>query len=1107
MSQFNLERFRFQKSSACKAQNTSSESEKENKPAQMKSTKSHSAKSHARGVFFEDSGDDDEPLRKISFSRKFREPVVQPSANVTEDEKKEEKSQKESKLAAMFPQLSTKKLSEVVESTSTLDGAVATCLLISDDEDKDRVGKTEHNESDSSLEIVEDQPYQRRKQSEEIVEDQPYQRRKQSEQIVGSFRELDVALDEYLLISDEEDTDYARKRKPDDSDSSLCSVETLPYKRKKQSELSEAEDYGDYNHEDDGGNEPSWEKQEAMVKRLQKKFPNQDKEELRSVLQEHNWDDVEALHALLMFSGPDETSFSSPEYKPKEAHHPKSKEKSVKEQSNVHRRGSCENKMDAKVNTHKDVSDTDNSSDATVDSDDYSAEEEAKHSSSTLSSWITKDSFSSVKRTTSSYQKPSCSSSSSAAQILSRFASGTSLAKKRAEERKRTARAAEERFSSDNEDDADLSSEFEDYDEALTKTGGVKEEILKFFQEATIDELALISGCSVKKANKIIELRPFKNWLSLTSLFQKNNGLSEELLLGCKRVLKERTIVRGLMCKCETISSKMVTQVREVMMAGMGAMQQPSLLNSQLQLKPYQLIGLKWLLLLHEHNLSGILADEMGLGKTIQAIAFLGHLFQKGVKGPHLITVPSSTLDNWVRELKMWCPSLKVLVFCGSMEDRHYLKHDILNGAVEFNVLVTTYTLATGKDSDRSMFRKLRLAYAIFDEGHMLKNMNSLRYRHLMSINAQHRLLLTGTPLQNNLLELMSLLNFIMPSMFSSSTTQLSKMFSMKSHEEQSQFQKDRISQAKRIMKPFILRRVKNEVLKQLPDKEEKVEYCSMSEKQQVFYQTLLKKLKDSAGEKRELSVMMQLRKMANHPLLHRQYYTTEKLKAMSELMLKEPTHHDANAACIQEDMAVMSDFELHRLCQQYASISSYQLENSQLLDSGKFHWLTERLASLKDKGDRVVLFSQFTMMLDIVEVLMKHLKHRYIRLDGSTPIADRIVLIDEFNNDTDVFVFLLSTRAGGLGINLTSANVVILHDIDWNPYNDKQAEDRCHRLGQTRTVQVIKLISKDSIEDGILQLGQKKLKLEQDMTTAEQCDEGAIPEDMASLLKASLGM
>uniref|UniRef100_A0A673C4L5 SWI/SNF-related, matrix-associated actin-dependent regulator of chromatin, subfamily a, containing DEAD/H box 1 n=1 Tax=Sphaeramia orbicularis TaxID=375764 RepID=A0A673C4L5_9TELE len=657
--------------------------------------------------------------------------------------------------------------------------------------------------------------------------------------------------------------------------------------------------------------------------------------------------------------------------------------------------------------------------------------------------------------------------------MLSRFASGTSIAKKQAVERKKAARASEEHVSSEEEnaDEEDMvSSEFEESDDELDTKGGMtdlKKEILAFFQDASIDELSLIAGCSVKKAQKIVELRPFNTWDSLIDVFHKDNGLSEDLLLGCRVVLKERKVVRGLMSKCETISFKMVKQVTEVMER--DTVKQPSLINSQFQLKPYQLIGLKWLLLLHDHNLSGILADEMGLGKTIQAIAFLAQLYEDGIEGPHLITVPASTLDNWVRELKMWCPSLNVLVY----------------------YVLLLYNLAIGNESDRSLFRKLRLNYAIFDEGHMLKNMNSLRYRHLMAINAEHRLLLTGTPLQNNLLELMSLLNFIMPSMFSSSTTQLSKMFSMKSYEEQSRFERDRISQAKLIMKPFILRRVKSEVLQQLPVKEERIEFCAMSEKQQNLYQTLFKKLKAStSGEKRELcNVMMQLRKMANHPLLHRQYYTTDKLKAMSKLMLKEPTHFDADAALIQEDMEVMSDFELHRLCQQYTSISSYQLETNLVLDSGKFHHLTELLASLKDKGDRVVLFSQFTMMLDIVEVLMRHLKHRYVRLDGSTPIADRIVLIDEYNTDPDIFVFLLSTRAGGLGINLTSANVVILHDIDCNPYNDKQAEDRCHRVGQTRTVQVIKLISKDSIEDCILQLGQKKLKLEQDMTTAEESE------------------
>ncbi|XP_067377424.1 SWI/SNF-related matrix-associated actin-dependent regulator of chromatin subfamily A containing DEAD/H box 1A isoform X2 [Channa argus] len=1012
MSMFNLDRFRFDKNVTTapnKDQDNGSqspESEKENKPAQKKPVKAQ-PKSHARGVVFEEvltvDLEEDEvisiPKAKVSSPKKSKYPVGKSSKNVVSDHTDEEDNELEEKMAKLlelFPQLTRKELLEVIGSTSTLDGAVAACLLKFDN--KEALGQ-------------------------------------------------------------------GRKRKQDGSSGSQDSAEIQPSKKRRSSVVSD--------EEDNEAKKPSWDKQEAMVKKLQKKFPDQDKEELRMVLQEHYWNVEDALQVLQMFSDPDNTSFSSPESDEKKSNKSKSKYKSSRNHRDRHRltnHGDSKKKTDRKHSRdHRNISETEGSStvdtDATKDSEDDSDSEGSKPPKvSTLSSWITKNSASSVsssssvkKTSTSNIPKPS--SSSSAAQMLSRFASGTSIAKKQAAERRRKARASDEHVSSEDENDNEedtVSSEFEDSDDELDSKGGMtelKKEMLSFFQDASIDELSLIAGCSVKKAQKIVELRPFQSWQSLVDVFHKDNGLSEELMLGCRVVLKERKVVLGLMSKCETISSKMVKQVTGVMDKGTGAMKQPRILNSQFQLKPYQLIGLKWLLLLHEHKLSGILADEMGLGKTIQAIAFLAQLYQNGIEGPHLITVPSSTLDNWVRELKLWCPSFKVLVYYGSMEDRRYLRHDILNEDVEFDVIVTTYNLAIGNDNDRSLFRKLRLKYAVFDEGHMLKNMNSLRYRHLMAINAEHRLLLTGTPLQNNLLELISLLNFIMPSMFSSSTTQLSKMFSMKSHEEQSRFERDRISQAKLIMKPFILRRVKSEVLKQLPAKEEKIEFCSMSEKQQVLYQTLFKKLGSSTnGEKRELcNVMMQLRKMANHPLLHRQYYTTEKLKAMSKLMLKEPTHFDADAALIQEDMEVMSDFELHRLCQQYSSISSYQLENNLLLDSGKFHHLTELLASLKNKGDRVVLFSQFTMMLDIVEVLLKHLNHRYVRLDGSTPIADRIVLIDEFNTDPDIFVFLLSTRAGGLGINLTSANVVILHDIDCNPYNDKQAEDRCHRVGQTR--------------------------------------------------------
>ncbi|XP_043530339.1 SWI/SNF-related matrix-associated actin-dependent regulator of chromatin subfamily A containing DEAD/H box 1-like isoform X2 [Chiloscyllium plagiosum] len=638
--------------------------------------------------------------------------------------------------------------------------------------------------------------------------------------------------------------------------------------------------------------------------------------------------------------------------------------------------------------------------------------------------------------------------------------------------------------------------------------------IVSFLQDGTVDELSLIPQCSLRKAEKIIELRPFNNWESLFKKFNRSHGLSEDLIWNCKIVIKEREVVLKLMNRCAEISQRLEEQVTEITEDGGShqTIEQPVILSESLELKPYQLVGLNWLVLLNKHRVNGILADEMGLGKTVQAISFLAYLYQEGDKGPHLIIVPASTLDNWIRELKQWCPDLKVLLYYGSLEDRKVLRSDILHKFVDFSVIVTTYSCSISNADDRSLFRRLKLHYAVFDEGHMLKNMSSIRYQHLMTFNAEHRLLLTGTPLQNNLLELMSLLNFVMPNMFSSSTSEIRRMFSSKSKtlEQQSSFEKGRIAHAKKIMKPFILRRVKSEVLQQLPPKQDRVEICSMSDKQEQAYAALYKKLKKSinSNEKNELcNVMMQLRKMANHPLLHRQYYTVEKLRKMAKLMKKEPTHRDANPDLIFEDMEAMTDFELHHLCQEYSSIRSFQLEMELLLDSGKFQILENILTELKEEGSRVVLFSQFTMMLDILEVFLRHHKHRYLRLDGKTQISDRIHLIDQFNTDMDIFVFLLSTKAGGLGINLTSANIVILHDIDCNPYNDKQAEDRCHRVGQKKVVHVVKLISKGTIEESMLKIGEHKLKLEQDMTSTETGGEGNIPLNIATLLKTSLGL
>ncbi|KAH9504929.1 ATP-dependent helicase smarcad1 [Bulinus truncatus] len=687
------------------------------------------------------------------------------------------------------------------------------------------------------------------------------------------------------------------------------------------------------------------------------------------------------------------------------------------------------------------------------------------------------------------------------------------------------------------EKDIDISDEDDDYDEYGSgdsddsedldnKTKSETDNFLQFFQEATSEELTAMPGCSKKKAELIIGLRPFANWEGLLNAFNSEKQLSTSLISGCKEIMQVRNTIRRLMMKCENISQQMGMVVSKLTrLDSQGAekvdlriTKQPELLNKDYELQPYQLIGLSWLRLMHEQQLNGILADEMGLGKTIQAIAFIAHLMEEGEEGPHVIIVPSSTIENWLRELHRWCPALKVVVYYGSQEERRAVRHSIFFQGEEFNVLLTTYNMATGGVEDRVLFKKFDFHYAVFDEGHMLKNMSSLRFQNLMKIAAERRLLLTGTPLQNNLLELMSLLCFVMPEIFQGKTDHLKKVFAMISRSEdkqKSRFEKDRIAQAKRIMKPFVLRRLKRDVLQQLPKKTEHIERCQLIPKQQELYDRLVTKYSQELGENGEsapnggVGIFMQFRKAANHPLLLRNLYTDDLLSKMAKDIAKEPSHKERGALphLIQEDMSVMNDFELVNLCKQYKKyLGKYALDPSVVLESGKFKKLDELMPNMKDRNDRVLIFSQFTMMLDILEIYMEKRGYKYIRLDGQTPVPDRLQLIDRFNNESDIFVFLLSTRAGGLGINLTAANTIILHDIDFNPYNDKQAEDRCHRLGQKREVTIVKLICEDTVDEAMLKCANDKLALEKDLTgPTNEGDNDENSKDVANLLKEVL--
>lgn len=523
--------------------------------------------------------------------------------------------------------------------------------------------------------------------------------------------------------------------------------------------------------------------------------------------------------------------------------------------------------------------------------------------------------------------------------------------------------------------------------------------------------------------------------------------------------------------------------------------EKPVLLAPEITLKTYQQVGINWLSLLYQRRLSCILADEMGLGKTCQVVSFLAHLKEIGIEGPHLIVVPSSTLENWLREFQKFCPSFLVEPYYGTQNERAIIRDSILSsGSPKYDVMVTTYNLACSSSADYTFLKHQKFNVCVYDEGHLLKNSQSERYAKLMRLKANFRLLLTGTPLQNNLRELISLLTFILPDIFSSKKEDLAYIFKHKATTTTKNNQdfsnnpllsEQRIIKAKTMMTPFVLRRKKEQVLSVLPPKTHKVEFCDMTKSQASIYEKEFNISKSminnmqSDKKKKIGNVLMNLRKAALHPLLFREIYNDSLLKTMSKEIMKEPCYYDAKQEYIFEDMQVMTDSELDRLCHDFKSISSYSLSEDEWLNSGKIIKLMDMLPKMKAQGDRILIFSQFTQVLDILEKVMNILNIQFLRMDGSTPVDSRQDMIDRFYEDEDITVFMLSTKAGGFGINLTCANVVIIHDLSFNPNDDKQAEDRAHRVGQTKPVNVIRLITRNTIEENILDLANIKLALD----------------------------
>ncbi|KAG4302153.1 hypothetical protein PCANB_001463 [Pneumocystis canis] len=677
-------------------------------------------------------------------------------------------------------------------------------------------------------------------------------------------------------------------------------------------------------------------------------------------------------------------------------------------------------------------------------------------------------------------------------------------------------------------DDFSVSDNSSVSNEEINDDNELEEEVLKFLNEKPAEKIADLANCSLETAEEIIEHRPFENIDSVKAIRSKEytanvkdkrkekKTLGTKILETCLGMMEGYKAIDSLISKCNELGksiSKSISSWGLEIIPENGELsiscddidkiqiendqeyisQQPSLISDTIKLKRYQLFGVNWLNLLYKKKLSGILADEMGLGKTCQIIAFFAHLLESGKAGPHLIVVPASTLENWLRELAKFCPALKVEPYYGSQNERLDIRYHLEENP-NYNIIITTYQLATGNKEDRTFLRRQKFDVCVYDEGHFLKNSLSERYKHLMNINANFRLLLTGTPLQNNLKELISLLFFILPKLFSENIEKLISVFKTKtindSNLESTLLSQQRIIRAKSMMTPFVLRRKKIHVLNDLPKKIQRVEFCEMNEEQQNIYNECIsnqkKSIKTKNGgieskidEKKTFNIFMQLRKAANHPLLFRRTYNNNILKKIAKNIMKEPEYKNANQNYIYEDMQVMTDFELHQLCKKFPSIHSYALKGTPWMDSGKVQKLKDLLIENKKNGDKVLLFSQFVETLNILEEVLETLNIAFTRLDGRTSVDTRQDIIDQFADETDITVFLLSTKAGGFGINLSCANVVILYDGSFNPHDDRQAEDRAHRVGQTREVQVIRLVTKNTIEEYIQSLANTKLALD----------------------------
>lgn len=548
----------------------------------------------------------------------------------------------------------------------------------------------------------------------------------------------------------------------------------------------------------------------------------------------------------------------------------------------------------------------------------------------------------------------------------------------------------------------------------------------------------------------------------------------------------------------ETDARKAVELQVTYAMRGVDLVVQPKLLKAELH--AHQIQGISWMIHMFKHGMPMILGDQMGLGKTIQTIGFLAYLKEEmNRQGPHLIVVPLSVLSNWISEIERFCPSFRAVRFHGPKNERTRIKNEELKELAEFDIVVTTFEMLV---SEATFFkRRFMWTTIIVDEGHRLKNEKSQLSEKLRSVPALSKCILTGTPLQNNLRELWALLHFLAPEIFTSATVdKFCDGFDL----VRGLIDNLLLRRARKLLAVFMLRRVKDQVDIVLPSRRELTVVVPLTKRQIELYKQLLCGLDSNTieivmreSENKETDAGAGGGAEEDDGAANGTIDKRKKKKSGSSDSLSSMTaHHQPQQVDLDWRRLMNLLLQLRKICNHIYLMPDvapfpYTIDEQIVEGSGKLLMLDRMLPKLREDGHRVLLFSQFTSMLDLLEDYCELREYPFVRLDGDTNRVQRRLDVRRFNApNSPLFIFLISTRAGGLGLNLATADTVILYDSDWNPQVDLQAMERAHRIGQTKPVRVFRLVCRGSVEERMVSRAEKKLFLNAMVAEADDEDE-----------------